>query len=239
MKQLSTQEIKEIKNKLLPAHSADVYDTLDAMGYFQQCLSLKIRPLRDDMKIIGPALTILGTSEPRFSGDLPGQYKNPEFDNFAMFDKIYEGCVIVLNAEKDDQIGHWGEMMSYGAKNKGATGVVIDGGTRDKEGICKIDNWACFTKYTSPIESERIWRNKTLEEPIFMTGTLSKYVRVDPGDWIFGDCDGVMVIPQKILMETLSNLVKFRMREDREIKELSNGVQIKEALRKDKHVIVL
>ena len=239
MKKLSTQEIKEVRKRLLPAHSADVYDTLDAMGYLYQCLSLKIRPLNDNMIIAGPALTILGTSEPRVSGDLPGQYKNPEFDDYAMFDKIYEDCVIVLNAEKDDQVGHWGELMSYGARNKGAIGVVIDGGTRDKAGILKIDNWACFAKYTSPIESEKIWRSKTLEKPIFMTGTLSKYVRVDPGDWIVGDCDGVMVIPQKILMETLSNLEKFCMREERERKELSNRAQIKEVQTKDKHVIVL
>ena len=234
MKQLSTQEIKEIRGKLLLVKSADVYDTLDTMGYLNQCLSLKIRPLNDNMIIAGPAFTILGTTEPLYGEE----FKNPEFDDFAMFDKIYEGCVIVINAEKDDQIGHWGEIMSYGARNKGAVGIVIDGGVRDKEGVIKIDNWACFAKYTSPIESERNWRNKTLQKPIYMTGTLTKYVRVNPGDWIFGDCDGVIVIPQEIIMEMLSRLEKLYMREERERKELANGGQIKEVCSKDKHDIV-
>jgi len=230
MKQLSTQEIKEVRERLLPAQSADVYDALDAMGYFNQCLSLNIKALRDDMKIVGPALTILGTTEPLGSDEL----KNPEFDDYAMFDKIYEGCVVVINAEKDDQVGHWGEMMSYGARNKGAVGVVIDGGTRDKAGILRIDNWTCFAKYTSPIESEKNWSSKTLEKPIYMTGTLTKYVRVNPGDWVFGDCDAVIVIPQGILMETLPKIEDIYIREELSRKELAAGAQLIEVIKKYK-----
>jgi len=125
MKQLNTQEIKGIKKRLLPVHSADVYNALDAIGYSDRCLSLNIKPLRDNMKVVGPALTILGTSEPLYGDEL----KKPEFDDFALFDRIYEDCVIVINAEKEDQVvGHWGEMMSYGDRNKEAAGVVIDGG---------------------------------------------------------------------------------------------------------------
>jgi regulator of RNase E activity RraA len=134
-------------------------------------------------KVAGPALTVLGTSEPLKDDEL----KKSEFDGFVIFDLIYKDCVIVINAEKDDQVGHWGEMMSYGSRNKKAAGVVIDGGTRDKAGILKIDNWVCFAKYTSPVESNKRWRYKAFEIPICMTGTLSKYVRVNPGDWIFGE----------------------------------------------------
>ena len=226
--QLSMQEIKEIRKRLLQVYSDDVYDTLDAMGYSDQCLSLSIKALRDDMKIVGPALTILGTSEPLYDDEL----KIPEFDNFAIFDSIYEGCVVVINAEKDDQVGHWGEMMSYGARNKGAVGVVIDGGTRDKAGILRIDNWACFAKYTSPIESNKRWRCKTLEKPIYMTGTLTKYVRVNPGDWIVGDCDAVMVIPQEILMEALPKIEDIYTREELSRKELATGAPLIEVIKK-------
>ena len=232
MVKLSTLETKKIRERMLPAKSADVYDTLDAMDIVGQCLDLKIKPLRDDMKVVGQAFTYLGTTEPRVSGNLPGQYQNPLFDNQAMFDRIYEGSVIVLNAEKDDVVGHWGEMLSYGARNKGAVGAVIDGGTRDKEGILNIDNWSCFAKYCSPIEADRNWRPKTLLEPIFLSGTITKYVRVDPGDWIFGDCDGVIVIPQKILMEMLPKLEERMELEDIAAKELANGAQLKEVRKK-------
>lgn len=228
MKQPSMQEIKEIKKRLLPVHSADVYDALDAIGYSDQCLSLNIKPLRDNMEVVGPALTILGTREPLCDKEL----KIPEFDDFAIFDSIYEGCVIIINAEKGDQVGHWGEMMSYGARNKGAVGVVIDGGTRDKAGILKIDNWACFSRYTTPVESDKRWNYKTLERPIYMSGTLKRYVRVNPGDWIVGDCDAVIVIPQGILMEVLPKIEDIYKKEELSRKELSNGAQLKEVYKK-------
>ena len=228
LKRLSTQEIKEIRKRLLPVYSADVYDALDAMGYSDQCLSLEIKPLKDDMKVVGPALTILGTSEPLYGDEL----KIPEFDDFAKYDLIYEGCVFVINTEKNDQVGHWGEMVSYGARNKGSVGVVIDGGTRDKAGILRINNWACFARYTSPIESNKRWRCKTIEKPIYMTGTLTKYVRVNPGDWIFGDCDAVIVIPQEILMEALPKIEDIYTREELSRKELSDGAQLKEVAKK-------
>jgi Demethylmenaquinone methyltransferase len=228
MGQLSTDEIKKIREQLIRVYSADVYDTLDAMGYGNQCLSLAIKPLKNDMKLAGPALTILGTTEPLYDDEL----KVPEFDDFAMFDKFYEGCVVVINAERDDQVGHWGEMMSYGARNSGASGVVIDGGTRDKAGILRIQNWSCFARYTSPVESKRRWRCKTLEEPIYMSGTLTKYVRVNPGDWLVGDCDAVMVIPQEILLEALPKIMDIYTREEASRKELAAGAPLKTVVKK-------
>lgn len=228
MGQLSTDEIKKIREQLIRVYSADVYDTLDAMGYGNQCLSLAIKPLKNDMKLAGPALTILGTTEPLYDDEL----KVPEFDDFAMFDKFYEGCVVVINAERDDQVGHWGEMMSYGARNSGASGVVIDGGTRDKAGILRIQNWSCFARYTSPVESKRRWRCKTLEKPIYMSGTLTKYVRVNPGDWLVGDCDAVMVIPQEILLEALPKIMDIYTREEASRKELAAGAPLKTVVKK-------
>ena len=80
-------------------------------------------------------------------------------------------------------------------------GAVIDGGTRDKPGILDIENWSCFARYTSPIESKSRWRPREVEIPIYMTGTLTSSVLVRPGDWLFGDVDGVIVIPIEILEE--------------------------------------
>jgi len=199
---MDIEKIKKIREALLPVFSADVYDALDSMGYSDQCLDLNIKPLSDDMKLAGPAFTVLGTREPLYGDSLEG----PVSDDFAIFNLIYEGCVIVINGEKDMQTGHWGEMMSYGARNRKAAGVVIDGGTRDKQGILNIENWACFAKYTTPIEARQRWRFKTFDKPIFMSGTLKRYVRVNPGDWIFGDCDAVMVIPSEILEEAFPKI---------------------------------
>ena len=225
---MTLEKIKKIREALLPVFSADVYDALDSMGYSDQCLDLKIKPLRDDMKLVGPALTVLGTREPLYGKELGG----PASNDFAIFNLIYEGCVIVINGEKDEQTGHWGEMMSYGARNRKATGVVIDGGTRDKQGILNMEDWTCFAKYTTPIEARQRWRFKTFEKPIFMSGTLKRSVRVNPGDWVFGDCDAVIIIPQEILEEALSKILNIFKNESLSRKELSTGGNIEEIVAK-------
>lgn len=163
----SQEEIKSIRERFLKCtYSADIYDVMDKMGYPNQCLDHRIAPLKDNWKVCGPAVTLLGTREPITEQDM---HPEPEYDKFWMFDYFYDGCVIVINAEKEDKCGSWGEMMSYGARNAGATGVVIDGGTRDKAGILAIDNWSCFARYSSPVESDKRWRPKDIEIPIFMS----------------------------------------------------------------------
>ena len=124
MKDMTMAEINAILGK---SRSADIYDTMDLMGWSDQCMDIGIKPLRADMKVAGPAFTVWGMREPLYGEELP----RPDFDNWALFDKFYPGCVIVMNAEKDDVVGHWGEMMSYGARNAGAVGAVIDGNTRE------------------------------------------------------------------------------------------------------------
>lgn len=214
--------------RLMAAKSADVYDVLDQMGYADQCLDLSIRPLASHMRVAGPAFTILGTREPLFGDDLP----IPEIDNHAIFDRIYPGCVVVINAEADRLAGHWGEMMSYGARNAGAVGAVIDGGTRDKAGILAIERWACFARYTSPIESEKRWRPKKVQVPIYMTGTTTSSVRVDPGDWIVGDSDGVLVIPQAILGQVVAAVTELTERERLSVEALARGESLKAVFQK-------
>lgn len=223
---MTFQKILEINEKLKNTFSADIFDVLDAMGYPHQCLDIGIKPLRDDMKISGPAFTILGTREPLYDDE----FVKPEFDNFAMFDYLYKGCVVVVNAENSACTGNWGEMMSYGARNCGAAGVVIDGGTRDKAGILKIDNWSCFARYTTPVESKARWRPRELQKPIYMSGELTKLVRVNPGDWIFGDCDAVMVIPADILEEVAVKVEDLSGREVLSRIDFAKGEHIRDVV---------
>ena len=216
----------EIRDRILVAQSADVFDALDSLGYSNQCLDVGIKPIRDDMKIAGPAFTIVGARDPLYGDDVEGD----EFSNFALFDKLYEGCIIVINAERDDVCGHWGEMTSYGAKNAGAAGVVVDGGTRDKTGILKIPGWHCFARYTTPIESRKRWRVRQIQGTIHMTGTLTKAVRVDPGDWIFADNDGVLVIPADVIPDLLPVVEDISHREDLAREAFARGWQIKKVV---------
>lgn len=222
-------EIKNIRERFLRCtYSADIYDVMDKMGYPNQCLDHRIAPFKDSWKVCGPAVTLLGTREPITEEEL---HPEPDYDKFWVFDYFYDGCVIVINAEKEDKCGSWGEMMSYGSRNAGASGVVIDGGTRDKAGILEIDNWSCFARYSSPVESDKRWRPKDINRPIFMSGTLTDRVLVRPGDWIFGDCDAVMVIPKEIVMGVLKAVEDVSEREVLSRKAFNEGKSIHEVYR--------
>lgn len=222
-------EIIEIRKRFFKngTQSADVFDALDVLGLPDQCADLAIRPFREDMIIAGPAFTYFGTKEPRYDEDLIV----PELDNFAAFEKLYPGCIIVMNANSDGVVGHFGEFMSWNARNRGAAGCVIDGGCRDRRNVNMIPDWGMFARYSSPVESKTRWRPKEIEQPIFITGATKKFLRVNPGDWIFADLDSVLVIPKDAVLDVVAKVeqiseVEFKirnaLREGGDYKELSN-----------------
>ncbi len=221
-------EIIKIKKRFLEAgcQSADIYDGMEILGLHDQCLDLSIKPFYDNMTIVGPAFTYFGTREPRYDEDLP----IPAVDKYAQFERMYPGCVVVLNAEGDHIVGHFGEFMCWGAHNRGAVGCVIDGGCRDKRNIGKIPEWGLFAKYASPIESKRRWRPRMVEEPIFMSGATHNYVRVNPGDWLFGDSDGVIVMPKEALLDILHESEKIAHAESIVREALKKGAPFAETM---------
>ncbi len=218
----------EMAERYRKVASASIYDVLDRMGHPNQCLSLKIRPLTPTRHVAGPAFTVRGTREPRYDAELP----RPKFDDFGLFKAMRDGCVVVINAEEDRQCGHWGEMMSYSARQHGARGVVVDGGTRDLEGLVNIPGWPVFARYTTPIESKKRWRPTDFDIPIYVSGSLTRVVRVDPGDWIVGDPDGVLVIPRDLAYEVLLAVGSVEEAEEGTRRDLANGVPIGAVYRK-------
>jgi len=227
-------DINEMISRFLKIASATIYDVLDYMGLPNQCMSLGIKPIKYGMHVAGPALTIRGNREPRYKDEYLEAF--PKFRDFGTFRAVYPGCTVVINAEKDQVCGHWGEMMSYSAKQLGATGVVIDGGSRDLEGLLAIPDWPVFLRYTTPIESEKRWRAEDINVPIYVTGSLTTVIRVNPGDWIVGDSDGVMVIPKELALEVLFKAEEVEIREEGTRRELAAGVPIKRVFEKYKRM---
>jgi 4-hydroxy-4-methyl-2-oxoglutarate aldolase len=182
-----------VAKRLKALYSAVVYDIMDEMGLPHQCLDLAIAPLDRSMQVAGPAYTVMAGPDMRERSEMP---PNSKLADFGVFTQMYEGCVVVVAAAGERQSGIWGELMSNASRARGATGVVIDGGIRDGRLVREIDGLGVFARYTSPIESLRRSRIHDIEVPISVTGSLTSQVRVNPGDWIFGDEDGVLVIPK-------------------------------------------
>lgn len=202
--------------------SSTIYDTLDAMGYPNQCLALEIRPLHADMRIAGVAFTVRGGREPRNHHDEPDMML-PKFNDWGLYKSLYPGCVIVINSESERNCGHFGEMMSYTAKQFGAAGIVIDGGIRDARGLMQIPDWPVFVRYVSPIEGAHRFSGNDFQVPIVLSGTLTSQVRIDPGDWIVGDETGLLCVPQSIAAVALMKAEEMEAREELTRGELAAG----------------
>jgi 4-hydroxy-4-methyl-2-oxoglutarate aldolase len=200
-------------------YTAAVYDIMDEMGLPNQCMDLGIRALDRNMRIAGPAFTVKCAADTRTDAE----YDNEEVKTFTFFRKMYRGCVVLVSAAGERHAGHWGELMSTGSQTRGARGVVVDGGIRDGNILIGMKDWSVFTRYLSPIESRGRTRISGIEVPIAVTGTLSAQIRVDPGDWIFGDMDGVLVIPAGRVEEILAHAEEIVGIENRSRNEIRAG----------------
>ncbi|TQM36257.1 RraA family protein [Pseudonocardia cypriaca] len=212
-----------VAKRLKALYTAVVYDIMDEMALPHQCLDLGIAPLDRDMQVAGPAYTVMAGPDIRERDEMP---ENTKLADFGVFTQMYEGCVVVVGAAGERQSGIWGELMSNASRARGATGVVIDGGIRDGRLVREIDGLGVFARYTSPIESLRRSRIHDIEIPISMTGTTSSQVRVNPGDWIFGDEDGVLVIPKDALDEVLAKSEEAKDIEDKVREEVQAGTPV-------------
>lgn len=215
----------ELRERLSKLYTASVYDVMWDMGIRAQCLDLAIKPIDHTMVIAGPAYTIVGGSEPRSS---KREYEAEKMKNFAMLEAIPPGHIVVVQSNGENQTGHWGELLSTAAQVKGAVGVVIDGGTRDAPLLRRMPDWPVFCRYTSPVESDGTWRCYDFGIPISMSGTLERRVRLDPGDWVFGDEDGVLVIPVAIVDDVVSKAEEIKLTEDKVRADLRAGVTFQE-----------
>lgn len=209
---------------------ANVYDTLDRMGYGNQCLDLGIKPLFMHRRMAGKAITVMGSAYPVPSGEDSVGWTGNYFE--ALLGQLYDGCVVVVESGGEQYAGKFGEMTSWALKQGGAKGIVLDAYIRDWLGLEIIPDFTPCARGTSPIESSQRWRMTAVNTTIGMPGTLTSRVRIDPGDWIIAEADGVIVVPQGIAMEALIEAEDLERREDGMRQDVAKGMTFEEAFKK-------
>ena len=158
--------------------------------------------IKHNQKMVGRALTVQTAK---------GDWAKP----VEAIDRAKEGDVIVIDAGGSD-VAVWGELASWSAQLKGVKGVVIDGAVRDIEGILEIE-FPCFSKYVVPHAGEPKGHGGIGNE-IACGGQL-----VRTGDWVIGDENGVIVIPQEQAVEVANRAVDVLERENRIREEIKRG----------------
>jgi len=210
---------------------ANLYDTLDKMGYPNQCLDLSIRPLFPHQHLAGVAVTARGGRYVPAEGDAEKYGKRENYFQILR-DAVFPGSVVVLETGGEPHTGKFGEMTSWGIRQGGARGIVLDGQIRDRLGLEVIPNYTVCAMGTSPVESARRWTMNAVNVPIAIPGTLTSNVRIEPGDWIVGGPDGVIVVPQAIAMEALEQAEEIEGREQGMREDLATGMSFEDAFKR-------
>jgi len=163
-------------------------------------LNTGIRPLRRGMKCAGLAVTwnaVLGCHNP-----VPDDSKTVKNWN-KIQDVIHPGSVFVYQPGGEMSSGHLGNMYGNIIHSRGATGAIIDGNCRDSDGHERMENWSIFSRGASPLEAASRIKWMEANTPVLMSGELRKWIEVKPGDFVFADGDGVIIIPKKLIMPVL------------------------------------
>ena len=193
---ISGKAMEAICERYQKLYAGLIFDVLEHMGLPNQALSHEIMPLTQDMKLAGPAFTMKGTTTA--VKDEKWRYRR-----LTAIKEMEYPCVEVRDAGTGRfNVALYGELTATTARAHGAVGAVVDGGTRDSAMVIKM-GFPLFAKYRSPVEA--FGRVVTLEYqvPVLLSGELSETVVVNPGDFIFGDIDGVLVIPKNLTLKVL------------------------------------
>lgn len=167
-------------------------------------------PLRDDTVLAGRAFTVKGGPDVTTDG---------EFEMRAeMLEALHEDSIVVWDCTGDRVTAQWGEVMTMAAVLAGCRGAVVNG-IRDTNSILRQE-FPVFHKYRCSTGMLGRFRMYHYQKPILM-GELV----VRPGDWIFGDIDGVLAIPQAIAYDVLVAAEQI-VHKEVEIKDwVQNGVR--------------
>jgi regulator of RNase E activity RraA len=182
-------DLAALKDQLF---AALLSDCLDQCGYMKQALPSFIRPLDDAGVMVGRART----------ASFMEVYHVPEGSNpyeleIALIDSLQPDDIPVFACSNPARIAPWGELLSTASKVRGAAGALMDGCVRDIKAI-RAMGFPVFHAGIAPLDSKGRGKIMAIDVPIECAG-----VRVQTGDLVFGDADGVVVVPQTVEDEVL------------------------------------
>jgi 4-hydroxy-4-methyl-2-oxoglutarate aldolase len=216
---VSAENVKEVCERYLRLYTGAIADMLDKSGHRRQVLPRYVSPFTNANRVAGPAFTGQGYPCASTTNDDTQTRLN-------MLDSIRPGTVSVWATGGSVECAHWGEIMSTAARERGCTGAVIDGGVRDVDFINQM-GYPVFAKFKCAASSIGRWDIKEYQIPIRIGDTV-----IHPADFVFGDVDGVVIVPKDLTLEILVAAEGVFERERGMREELRRGVSIKDAYAK-------
>ncbi len=202
--------------------TAVVGDVMDQSGLLHQFLPHEIKPLHEDMVVVGRAMPVL--HEDLHVGSI---HRVPEKPFGLMLEALddLKAHEVYLASGASQGYALWGELMSARAMNLGAAGVVMNGHSRDTEGIMSL-NFPTFS--TGRYAQDQGPRGTVLD---FRLPIKIAKVEIAPGDIVFGDIDGVCVIPAPHEKDIVQKAMEKATGEKLVLKAIQGGMSAVEAFK--------
>ena len=192
-----------------------ISDVLDGLGYRDQALLARIRPLDEATVLFGRARTGLYRDVYEVPAD-----RNPYALEIALIDDLKPGEVAVLACGASGRIAPWGGLLTTAARARSAAGCLTDGQVRDVRAIRKL-GFPVFHGGISPLDSKGRGEVAEIDIAVEVAG-----VRVNPGDLVFGDADGVVAIPRAIEADVFALAAEKLTGEARTEEALARGEKL-------------
>lgn len=213
--QLGNETFALMKEKL---YTPVVGDILDAMGYYHQFLPPEVRPLREDMKLAGRAMTVLMI-------DVFGPQKKPFGYLTEALDQLREDEIYIATGGTK-RCAYWGELLTATARTRGAAGAVVHGWHRDTPQVLS-QNWPVFScgcyAQDSSVRTQVVDYRCSIE---------IGQVTVQDRDIVFGDVDGVLIIPSQVAEEVIEQALEKAAGEKVVRKAIEDGMSATDAFAK-------
>ena len=202
-------------------NAAVISDIVDRLGAREQAMRADIRPVYQGAIVVGRAYTVI-------TADIFKIIDDPYGGEIEAVDSLKSNDVMVVCTHRSTRTCFWGELLSTAARARGARGIVVDGYTRDVAQITAM-KFPTFATGISMVDSAG--RSVVIEHgcPVNCGDVL-----VNTGDIVFGDIDGVVVIPKELEKEVIPLALEKVGKENLVRDELLKGAMLRDAYDKYK-----
>lgn len=208
-------DIPSTRERFLKLYTALIYDSMEAYGMPGRSMESGVYPLTTDMKVAGPAFTVRRQTTPN---------TDPFTHNIrlGLMKSMCDGCILLSDVQGNKNCGQFGEITATAMRTAGCAGAVIDGSTRDSNYLINM-NFPTFCRFRNPVEG--LGRSMIVDYmiPIYVNG-IDGMIRVDPGDFIFGDNDGVVIVPKNETIRVLEQAETWFENEKKSRQAMAEGM---------------
>jgi len=235
IRHLDITDLERIQRYRKAGYGGAVSDSLSMLGVFNTVFSDRFKALRQGMQLVGRALPVKMHSQvdltdfPELKAKQEKMWEmeggHPQKRMMRAVANSTPGSVLCFDCGGDMQPAYFGEMSCQLAYAHGCRGMLMAGNCRDTQYVLKMPDFPMFTFGTRP-NAFGGWVVQEVDVPIYLPGHLTHYVKVCPGDFIFGDNDGVQLIPKDLVDEVLLRVEAIAAKENEEREQLAAGMPI-------------